>query len=209
MEKAGNICYNSTIFQGNKPGKIYLLDSSIYMNSLYDEKNFIEIYNEYSDDIFRFCLLRLRDREKALDVTQDIFVKLWNEYVKRGTDFSDISNVRAFLFRIARTTLIDSTRKKTSIPFSSLFYDETSSSFEPEHISHSQKNQEDQSIINEFIDHLELLDEHHREILVYRFINDLPVSDIAEIFNLSENATSVRIHRALEHARKKLAHLYE
>jgi RNA polymerase sigma factor (sigma-70 family) len=180
------------------------------MNPLHDEKTFIEIYNECSDDVFRFCFLRIRDRERALDITQDVFIKLWNEYVKRGSSFADIQNIRAFIFRITRTTLIDSTRKKTSIPFSSLFsHDEPSSAIEPQYLTKSEKNQEDIYIEKEFLHHLDLLDEHHREILMYKFMNDMSIPDIAEIFGLSENATSVRIHRALEHARKKLSHLYE
>lgn len=197
------------IYQRKGVGKISFSDSSLLMNPLYDEKTFIEIYNEFSDNVFRFCLIRLRDREKSLDVTQDVFVKLWNEYLKRGNNFSDIENIRAFIFRIARTTLIDSTRKKTSTPFSHLLQDDDSSTIEPNYISHSEKTQEESYVISEFIEYLDLMEDHHKEILIYKFINDMSIPDIASIFEISENATSVRIHRAIEHARKKLSHLYE
>ena len=57
-----------------KPCKIFSPESSLSMNlSMNQENRFIELYNQYSDDVFRFCMIRLRDRDKALDVTQDVF----------------------------------------------------------------------------------------------------------------------------------------
>lgn len=176
------------------------------------EKSFMELYNQYSDDIFRFCFVRLRDREKALDATQDIFFKLWNENIKDPQKFAEIQYIRAFLFRIARNTIIDMTRKKTSTPLSFLaksFDNQDVSNIEPVEIANSGLNPEQQHMAKELIEHLDLLDGHHREILTFRFMHDMTIPDIAEILQISENATSVRIHRALEHARVKLAHLYE
>ena len=72
----------------------------------------MELYNQYVDDVFRFCYVRLRDREKALDATQDTFYKIWNEFIKNPGKVDQLQNMRAFLFKIARNTLIDKTRKK-------------------------------------------------------------------------------------------------
>ncbi len=176
------------------------------------ETSFIKLYNQYSDDIFRFCLVRLRDREKALDATQDIFFKLWNENVKDPQKFAEIQYIRAFLFRIARNTVIDMTRKKSSTPLSFLaksFDNQDISNIEPVEIAGSGLNPEQQHMAKELTQHLDLLDSHHREILTFRFMHDMTIPDIAEILQISENAASVRIHRALEHARSKLEHLYE
>ncbi len=184
------------------------------MNSVSYETFFIELYNTYSDDIFRFCFLRLRDREKALDATQDTFYKLWNEIRKKPDAVTTVENIRGFLFTVARNTIIDSTRKKTSIPFSWLTAShdnnhEPSSTIEPVSLQHSAKNPEQSAMVSEILEHLSVLDEHHKEILALRFLNDLSVIEIAEVYQISENTASVRIHRALDHARKKLSHLYE
>ncbi len=189
------------------------IDSSLLMNrSMNYEKTFIELYNQHSDDVFRFCFARLRDRDKALDATQEIFFKIWNESVKNPKKIEEIQHFRAFLFRIARNTIIDMTRKKTSTPLSFLahqFENDHQSNLEPVEIAHSGLNPEQHHMVSEVIEHMELLDPHHREILVFRFLHDMSITEIAEILNISENATSVRIHRALEHARTKLNHLYE
>jgi RNA polymerase sigma factor (sigma-70 family) len=49
---------------------------------------------------------------------------------------------------------------------------------------------------------LRQLPEHHFEILVLRFIQELTLSEIAAIYKESENTVSVRIHRAIKHAQK-------
>ncbi len=180
---------------------------------LHYENSFMELYNQYSDDIFRFCFARLRDREKALDATQDTFFKMWNECVKNPEKFSSIENIRGFLYRVARNTIIDATRKKSTTPFSYLSHsfvsDNERSTIEPVEIANTDPNPEEQNMVSEILEQLELLDQHHREILIMRFVNDVSVQDIADIFQISENTASVRIHRALEHARKKLSYLYE
>jgi len=190
-----------------------VFDSSYCMNrSMNYKKTFIELYNQYSDDLFRFCFARLRDRDKALDATQEVFYKIWNESVKNPGKLQEIQYFRAFMFRIARNTVIDMTRKKTSTPLSFLahqFDGDNHSSLEPIDIAHTGLNPEQHHIVSEVIENLELLDPHHREILTFRFLHDMSINDIAEILTISENATSVRIHRALEHARTKLSHLYE
>jgi RNA polymerase sigma factor (sigma-70 family) len=63
--------------------------------------------------------------------------------------------------------------------------------------------------ISEVVGYLDLLEPHHRELLTFKFIHDMSIADIADVLQISENATSVRLHRALEHARKKLSFLYE
>ncbi len=38
---------------------------------------FEKIYEKESDAVFRFCLFRVSDREQALDITQETFLRLW------------------------------------------------------------------------------------------------------------------------------------
>ena len=193
--------------------KIYRSESSYCMNlSMNQENRFIELYNQYSDDIFRFCMLRLRDRDRALDVTQDVFYKLWNEYLKNPNKIASIENMKSFIFTIARNTLIDATRKKKSTPFSFLIDrlgNKETSAIDPIEFKDTSMNPEQNQEISEVIGYLDLLEPHHRELLTFKFIHDMSIADIADILQISENATSVRLHRALEHARKKLSFLYE
>jgi RNA polymerase sigma-70 factor (ECF subfamily) len=45
------------------------------------------------------------------------------------------------------------------------------------------------------------LDETYRDVVLFRFVEDLPPKDIARITGLTENVVSVRIHRGVEKLR--------
>ena len=46
------------------------------------EKQFLDIYKQNTDAIFRYCLLRVSDRELAKDLAQDTFMKVWQYATK-------------------------------------------------------------------------------------------------------------------------------
>lgn len=41
------------------------------------ENIFTRVYEEHADGIFRYFYYRLQDRDSALDLTQQVFSKLW------------------------------------------------------------------------------------------------------------------------------------
>ena len=72
---------------------------------------FQKIYETESDAIFRFCLTRVSNRDQALDITQETFLRLW----KTLNQDEKVLNNRAFLFTIAHRLIIDWYRKKKSL----------------------------------------------------------------------------------------------
>jgi RNA polymerase sigma factor (sigma-70 family) len=76
-------------------------------------KEFGEAYERYSDELFRHCSLRLSDRERALELTQEAFVRAW-QYIQRG---QEVRELRPFLYRTLRNLIIDEYRrhKNTSL----------------------------------------------------------------------------------------------
>lgn len=144
-------------------------------------------YNEYSDAIFRYCLYKISDREKALDFVQETFVRTW-QYVQKG---NDIENMKTFLYTTARHIIIDEYRKKKSLSLDQVIDDGFEPSFEIEETLYNEI--EAAKVIEKIND----LPEQYSSILIMRYVNDLSVKDIAEIINESENVVSVRIHRGL------------
>src|SRR5690606_1375400 len=99
--------------------------------------------------------------------------------------------------------MIDYGRKRTFASLDTLL--ETSNSFDP---SDPKSVPDGRSIDQEYaMNRLRQLDEHHFEILNLRFIQELTISEIASIYGDSENAVSVRIHRAVKQAKKLFANL--
>ena len=70
----------------------------------------VEEYNQavdlFSDAIFRFVLKNCRDEDKAKDIVQDTYEKLWKNH--KNVNFL---KVKSYLFSTAYHTLIDSIRR--------------------------------------------------------------------------------------------------
>jgi len=60
----------------------------------------------YSDNVFRFILKNIRDEEKAKDIVQDSFVKLWQK-----VEDVEFEKAKSYLFTKAYRTMIDLIRR--------------------------------------------------------------------------------------------------
>lgn len=157
---------------------------------------FMEYYEKYSDDIFKFCMVKTRNRELSLDITQDTFMKFW-EYIIKGTN---IENERPLLYRIARNLVIDNYRKKKDI----LVEDFSDSSFQDQLRFDNQQNLEDKIDGEKAITLLQKLPESISEIINLRFIHDFSITEIAKTINMEPKTVSVYLHRGLKKLRKIL-----
>ena len=162
------------------------------------KKKFTEIYNQESDAIFRFCLIRVSDREKALDLTQETFVRLWNHMTSK----KEITNQKAFLFTIARNLVIDWYKKTKSISLESL-EDEEGNPLEVADENSFKQIEFDAEVKRAFL-LINNLPPQYREVVYLRFVEDFTPSEIAEILGLSSNAVSIRLTRGVEALRKLL-----
>jgi RNA polymerase sigma-70 factor, ECF subfamily len=155
-------------------------------------KDFMEIYEGFVDGVFRYCFYKTSDREIALDLTQDIFSKIW-EYMKKGGTFD---NVKAFVYSTASRKVIDWYRaKRVTISLDSIR--ETGFDIRDEDKEMGLKIDGELAI-----EKLKELEDIYREVLLLRFVEELTVREIAEALQETENNISVRIHRGLEKLRK-------
>ena len=154
---------------------------------------FIKAYDEWGDDIFRFVFLKTKNRDTALDLTQETFIKVW-EYIEAG---NAIGHMRGLLYQIARNLVIDTYRKKTTVSLESL----SESGFDP-------IAPEDQSFddfeIKEAMAIIDELDAKYRDPILLRYVEELSVQEIADILDEAENTISVRIHRGIEKIRAQI-----
>ncbi|OGE76396.1 MAG: hypothetical protein A3K06_02695 [Candidatus Doudnabacteria bacterium RIFCSPHIGHO2_01_52_17] len=156
---------------------------------------YLKAYDEYADAIYRYCLFRVFNEEKAKDLAQDTFLRTW-EYLANGRQ---IENIRAFLYRVATNLIIDQSRKKREESLDVL----QEQGFEPgfEELDRIEANMDSE----QFLEILQELDEPTRLCLTLRYVEDLEPREIAEITGESANTVSVRIHRGI----KKLKILIE
>ncbi len=155
------------------------------------EKQFLEVYKQNADAIFRYCLLRVSDREIAKDIAQDTFMKVW-QYAGKG---EKIVNLRAFLFTTARNLIIDYYRKKQATSLDNLMEQGFDVGVDI-----------NQSLMDKFDGEKALallgsVPEKYRDAIYLQYVEGLSVKEIAQITSETENNISVRIHRGLQKLR--------
>lgn len=60
-----------------------------------NEKAFADIFNRYQAPLFDFAYKRIRDKDEAKDIVQEIFVRLWNN----RADLQIRTSLRSYLYR--------------------------------------------------------------------------------------------------------------
>lgn len=160
------------------------------------EKAFLAAYDAYGDAIFRFIAMKISDREVARDLTQETFTRAWDFCVEGG----EVREWKPFLYRTAYNLVVDTYRKKKAVSLDALMEDdgfavtdESASAGEKATIMRAEMSR-----VRKAIDEL---DETYRDVVLFRFVEDLPPKDIARITGLTENVVSVRIHRGVEKLR--------
>jgi RNA polymerase sigma-70 factor (family 1) len=68
-----------------------------------DHRAFIEIYDRYYKVILTFCLKKLKDKEQAKDIVQDVFTNIWHKREKLEIK----SSLPGFLIISAKNRILD------------------------------------------------------------------------------------------------------
>lgn len=166
------------------------------------QSTFEAIYKKESDVIFRFCLLRVSNREQALDIVQETFLRLWKQ-IEGG---KDILNEKALLFTIARHLIIDWYRKKKSFSLDAMALNNSGNGetgFDVLDEGTTATNLELGAEGRYLISQINKLGDAYREPVYLRYVEDLSPGEIGKILGISENAASVRVNRGLKELKKK------
>jgi RNA polymerase sigma-70 factor (ECF subfamily) len=169
------------------------------------EQAFGEAFEQYSDELFRHASLRLSDRERAVELTQECFLRAW-DYLVRG---KTIEQYRPFLYRTLNNLIVDEYRRHKSQSLDALLEkEETASAVEGELL----RDETDvfEEVATQFDAKAALavvaqLPENYRTVVILRYVDGFLPSEIAEFLHESENAVSVRIHRGMRKLRELLA----
>src|SRR3989344_836202 len=162
------------------------------------EAEFMAVYDELADPIFRHCVYRVYDRERARELVQETFTRFW-KYANGG---NEVRSAKALLYQIATNLVIDEARrrKRTSTVSLDALYEEYQ--YEP-----GEDDRDRLYAISEgkqLLKLLEELDAQYREVLAVRYVEDMHPKEIAEVLGTNRNTVSIRINRGLAQLRKKL-----
>lgn len=164
-----------------------------------DKNAFGEIYNLFYKKIYRYCMYNLNNQQQALDICQDTFLKAW----KSLPSFSQTptGTLQAYLFKIAKNLIIDSSRKKKP---ESLEYHQNLQSESNFEETIDAKNE-----INKLHQVIASLPQKEKQIIILHYFEQMPGSQIAKIVGVKEGALRVRTHRIINKLKEKMGKNYD
>lgn len=150
------------------------------------KREFREIYEKYSSDLYTFILRMCGNEQLAKDILQDTMLKAMTS----AESFKGNCSVRTWLCTIAKNLYYDHLKKSETKNHSLDILDEpaSDSNIEADIIS------KDTSLRIHHL--LHKLDEPYREVFTLRVFAELKFSDIGNVFGKSENWAGVTFYRA-------------
>ncbi len=167
---------------------------------------FLAAFDKYADALFRYACMRLSNRDRATDLTQDTFIKVW-DHICAG---NDISNWKAFLYRVLNNLIIDEYRRSKSDSLDTLLESDFGSGNVLLSVGSRREKEEtldDELLIEKVRALIPKLPENYRLALSLRYVDNLTPKEVAHVLGISENSASVRIHRAVARLRELCIHL--
>lgn len=142
---------------------------------------FNESVDLYADNLYRFILKNVKDRDKAKDVVQDTYEKVW----MKVSEVPSI-NAKSYLFTAAYRTMIDMFRReKRQVRMDDINCDNK--------LNHSKHYSDLKSVLDEAVNKLP---EIQRMVVMLRDYEGYSYKEIGEIATLSEAQVKVYIFRA-------------
>ncbi len=160
--------------------------------SLHLQKTFEKAYADNIDALFRFVLCRVSEKEQAIDIVEDAYLRFWQTLHKEI-----VKEPRALLYKIARNLIIDWYKKKKSTQLQS-FSDKTEKG--QIYLDMFEGNLMGVDMILEaklVVEKIKVLEPIYREAVYLRYVEELTPKEIATILGESTNVISVRINRGL------------
>jgi RNA polymerase sigma-70 factor (ECF subfamily) len=148
-----------------------------------DEATFRAWYDRTLPRVYRYLLARCDDEGLAEELTQQTFI----EAIRHRHQFAGRSDVVTWLIAISRRKLLDHYRRAGSERRRSLRI--------ADHASPSVISGPDETRLS-VLDALDQLAPDHRLALTYRYLDQLPVREIAEALGRTESATESLLSRA-------------
>lgn len=169
----------------------------------------VELLRLNGSIVFNTVLVLLQNREDAEDVTQEVFVKVFQSI----HNFNEDAKLTTWIYRIAVTTALEHLRKQKSKKrigfFQQLFTDESTAPIidipDFNHPGVRLENKERSKILFAAIDRLP---ENQKTAFVLSKLEELSYSEIAEIMQLSVPAIESLLFRAKQKLKNLLSDYY-
>ena len=142
----------------------------------------LDIEEQY-EKIYRYCFYRLRSREQAEDVTQEAFLRWFASDTCR-----DKNQLLRYLYTVARNLCVDEYRRPVTQPL-------------PEDLPEQERDPLASLVLRAELDKLAPED---RELVLLRYVNEVPMAVLGQLYGLSRFALRRRLNGILKTLRDAL-----
>jgi RNA polymerase sigma-70 factor (ECF subfamily) len=149
---------------------------------------FENIYKTYWQKVFRLCMGYVNNTDTAKDLTQDTFIKIFQQLPK----FRNESSIGTWIFRIASNTCLRQIQKDNKMPKSEFPINMTAEALD---IS----IEDDLKFLYQCLSELKEVE----RIIIALELEDINQKEIAKIVGISESNVRVKIHRIKEKLKQK------
>jgi RNA polymerase sigma factor (sigma-70 family) len=169
-----------------------------------NQSHFETLYHEYKNLVFNVALHYLQNMEDAEEVTQDVFVKVYNSL----DNFNQKSSYKTWIYRITINQCLDYIKQKNSQKRFFIFGKKSQNEQEYlntstfEHPGILLENKEDAALLFEVIN---TLTENQKTAFLLSKLDGLSNTEISEIMQLSISSVESLIFRGKATLKKKLA----
>ncbi|WP_053366522.1 RNA polymerase sigma factor [Bacillus sp. FJAT-27245] len=153
------------------------------------------LFRDYHRDIYQFCLYFTHSVQDAEDITQETFIKA----IKNVRTLTNPDRGKYWLLAIARNTAIDHLRKRKMKELLPDFFEKIISG-EKSLDDHILRKEEWEEVHHALLK----MKPHYRAIMILRGIQELTVSETAEILQITELKVRVDFHRAVKILKKEM-----
>jgi len=159
-----------------------------------DEFAFVSLYNRHKDQVYGFCLKMLLNEERAADVMQDTFLRVYENRER----LLDAGSFRSWLFTIARNQSLNVIRReKRQVSLEPKMREEASLKASQKPSAPLEKS-EQVALVNQCLAQLK---PDYREVIILREYQNLSYKEIAAVTRSTLSAVKSRLFKA----RRKLA----
>ncbi len=161
---------------------------------------FEELVRRYQRPITSYVFRMLGDYESSLDVTQEVFIKVYNSLTKYSAEYK----FSTWLYRIAHNAAIDHMRRNSVCP-QSIEAENADGTYQIQIESRRPSPEKDHEL-NEWRTEIDLvvrcLPPAYRDLILLRHSRDLSYDEIAEVTGLPLGTVKNRLFRAREMMRE-------
>ncbi len=146
---------------------------------------FIDLYDRYFDDIYRYTYFKTGNKWETDDLVSEIFTKAYENFSSAKGSY------KAWLFTIARNAITDHYRKKKEV----VLGDDMDLYTYPHTFEEDLEKDEELKCLKSS---LKMLSGDEREIISLRYFSDMKYGDIGKVLGKSEDAVKMKAFRTIK-----------